>query len=45
MGQRASKTKLISFHHHVRNGNMEKVKELLGEGSINLSDHDDVFGM
>lgn len=32
------------FHNAVRNGNTEKVKEMLEEG-IPLDDQDDVFGM
>lgn len=44
MGQKQSKQRLIVFHNAVRNGNTEKVKEMLTEG-ISLEDQDDVFGM
>lgn len=43
MGQKQSKQKLIVFHNAVRNGNIEKVKEILLEG-VSLDDQDDVFG-
>lgn len=44
MGQKATKARLGVFHHSVRNGNIEKVKELLEEG-VMLEDQDDVFGI
>lgn len=44
MGQQSSKQAISLFHQAVRNGNVEKVNELLAEG-IPLEDQDDVFGM
>lgn len=44
MGQKQSRQRLTVFHNAVRNGNVERVKEMLTEG-ISLEDQDDVFGM
>lgn len=44
MGQKVTKQRLVVFHNAVRNGNVEKVKEMLEEG-VELDDEDDVFGM
>jgi len=43
MGHQSSKQSVTVFHQAVRNGNVEKVKELL-EQNIPLEDQDDVFG-
>jgi len=43
MGQQSSKQAVSLFHQAVRNGNVEKVNELLTEG-VPLEDQDDVFG-
>ena len=44
MGQKQSKLRMVGFHNAVRNGNIERAKELLVEG-VSLEDQDDVFGM
>jgi len=44
MGQQSSKQVVVLFHQAVRNGNIEKVKELLDQNAIPLEDQDDVFG-
>jgi len=43
MGQQPSKQSTITFHQAVRNGNVEKVNELLTQG-VPLEDQDEVFG-
>jgi len=43
MGQKVAKQRMVVFHNAVRNGNMDKVKEMLEEGVL-LEDQDDVFG-